>query len=340
MFAREVNSDESMKNVLSDALLFKLDGEKGEGPEIAKKYGVRGWPTYIAVNGDGVVTDRWIGYEGPEMWVAKVTAAKADRRTIDEKKAAYEAEPTLALAKSLGNNATSSNDFTGAVNYYKAAREMDPAETGWYTEQILMSMMYGSRGGAFTFEEIDAEASAVLTNDQATPDQLIQLALMMNNMAGAMGIQEKAVPYIEAALKASEGTEDEKLMERRKHLEITYALEVENDKDKALKLRYETMPEGWKEDSNALNNFAWWCFENDVNLEEALELAIKGAELAESDGERANVLDTAAELCNALGNCDEAIAKMEQAIELDPERQYFKDQLAKFQKAAEEKKQG
>jgi len=340
VFTREVNSDESIKNVLQSALLYKVDCEKGEGPEIAKKYNVRGYPTYIAVNGEGEVTDRWMGYEGGEKWAATVEGAMADRRTIVEKKAAYEAEPTLALAKALANDAATGYDFKGSVDYLKTAREMDQANADQYSEQILMNMMYGSRGGAFTLEEIDTEAMAVLESGEASPEQLVQLGLMMNNMAQAMGVPEKAVPYVEAALKASEGTEDEKLAERRIHLEITYALQVEKNPEKALKLRYQTLPEGWKEDSNQLNNFAWWCFENDVNLDEALDLAIKGAGLAETDGERANILDTAAELCNALGNCDEAVAKMKKAIELDPDKQYFKDQLVKFEKAAEEKKAG
>ena len=56
MFAREVNSDESMKNVLKDALLYKVNGEKGGGPALVEKYGVVGWPTYVVLNGDGEVT--------------------------------------------------------------------------------------------------------------------------------------------------------------------------------------------------------------------------------------------------------------------------------------------
>ncbi len=89
MFAREVNENAAMKDVLADAILFNVDCEKGEGPEIAEKYGIRGFPTYIAMNGQGEVSDSWIGYEGPEKWVASVEAAKKDPRTIVEKTAAF-----------------------------------------------------------------------------------------------------------------------------------------------------------------------------------------------------------------------------------------------------------
>jgi tetratricopeptide (TPR) repeat protein len=338
VFAREVDSNETMKAALEGALLYKVDCEKGEGPEIAKKYEVRGYPTFVAVNGDGEVTDRWIGYGGPESWAENVAGVKADRRTIVAKKAAYAEEPTLALARSLANDAATGFDYKAAVGYYETAREMDPENAGHYSEQILMNMAYGVRSGAFTFDEVDAEAQAALAGGQATPEQALQLALMMNSMAKQMGMPEKGITYLTAGLEATEGVTDEKLVQGRRYLEIDHALLVEKDAAKALKIRRAMLPAGWNEDPTELNQFAWWCFENGVNLEEALELAIKGAELAPDDKSRANILDTAAEICNAMGNCDEAIVKIKKAIELDPDNGYFKDQLVRFEKIAEEKK--
>lgn len=40
----------------------KIDMEKGEGIELAKKYGVKAYPTYLFVNGDGEVMYRGTGY--------------------------------------------------------------------------------------------------------------------------------------------------------------------------------------------------------------------------------------------------------------------------------------
>ena len=92
------------------------------------------------------------------------------------------------------------------------------------------------------------------------------------------------------------------------------------------------------DDPAALNNFAWWCFEHNVNLEEAEELALRGVELATDDDARANILDTAAEICAARGDCAEAIARIKRAIELSPDKEYFKTQLARFEKELAEKK--
>ena len=340
MFAREVNENAAMIAALDGAILWKVDCEKGEGIEIAEKYEIRGYPTYIAMNGAGEITDRWIGYEGAEKWSTSVVAAKADRRTITEKKVAFEAEPTLELAKALASDASTGSQYKAAVDYYGKAQELDKDNAADYRDEILMSMLYGIEDGSFTMEDVIAKAKPVMASDETPITDKLELAMMMKYMAGKIGQVDKAVPFIAAAMDASEGTTDEEAIKYRNYLAVDYALLVEKDTSKALELYRAKMPEGWEENPDQLNNFAWWCFENDVNLEQAQEYAHKGVELAEEDGQRANILDTAAEICNALGNCDEALEHIKAAIELDPDKEYLKDQLARFEKIAQEKSKG
>jgi tetratricopeptide (TPR) repeat protein len=176
--------------------------------------------------------------------------------------------------------------------------------------------------------------------EDTPPAAKLELAMLMKYMAGKAGEVERAAPFLEAAFAASEGSTDEEVLKYREYLEVSYVLLVEKDAPKALEMYRQKMPEGWEEDAEQLNRFAWWCFENRINLEEAQELALKGVELAETDSERANILDTAAEICNARGNCDEALEHIKRAIELDPDKEYFKEQLARFEKAAAEQKEG
>jgi len=341
VFAREVNENSAMQETLADAVFYNVDCEKGEGTEIAKKYEIRGYPTYIVMNGEGEVTDSWIGYEGPEKWTASVEAAKKDPRTIVEKKAAFETEPTLALATALASNASTGAEYKAAVEYYGQARELDPDNANEYRDQILMSMIYGMEDESFTMDEVIAKAQPVMDSDETPVTDKLELAMMMKYFAGKNGQIEKAVPFIEAAWAASESTTDEEAIKfRDKYLAVDHALLVEKNTAKAVDLYRSRMPEGWKENADELNRFAWWCFENDINLEEAQKLIHKGVELAESDGQRANILDTAAEICNALGNCDEALEHIKTAIELDPDREYFQEQLVRFEKFAEDKKKG
>jgi len=336
VFARAAESNEVILNVLNDVILVNIDCEKGEGIELAKKYGVRGYPTFLMANAKGEVTDGMIGYPGPENWVDFVKDGDKDRRTIEDKKAAYEKAPTKELACALATHASTSYDFPGAVKYFQKARELDPANSAVYSKEILTFMYYGSRGGAFTLDQVEAEAKLAASNPQATPDGLVSIANMVSGIAQQAGQPEKAIPFIKKALKASHGVED--LADARLNPEITAALLIDHDTDKAVALKRKSMGDGWQVDSGALNEFAWWCFENNANLAEAEEMALKGAELAATDSERANILDTAAEICNARGNCDEAIARIKEAIELDPEKGFFKDQLARFEKILADKK--
>lgn len=336
MFARAAESNEVILNVLDDVILVHIDCEKGEGVAIAKKYGVRGYPTFLMANAAGEVTGGLIGYPGPEKWADFVKAGDKDRRVIEEKKVAYEKKPTKELASALATHASTSYDFPGAVKYYQKARDLDPANAAVYSEEILTFMYYGARGGAFTLDQVEVEAKLAASNPGATPEDHMMIADMISGMAQQAGEPDRAIPYIKKALKVSEGVED--MADARLNMEIGAALLIDKDKDKAVALKRKSMGEDWQEDAGALNEFAWWCFEQNTNLEEAEEMALKGAELAATDGERANILDTAAEICNARGNCDEAIARIKQAIELDPDKEYFKTQLARFEKLLAEKK--
>lgn len=105
-----------------------------------------------------------------------------------------------------------------------------------------------------------------------------------------------------------------------------------HEPERAVELRREHFNEAWRDDPVALNQFAWFCFQYGVNLEEAETLARRGAELSEGE-ERANVLDTLAEIVNARGRAAEAVELIEEAIELAPETQYFRDQRTKFEAA-------
>ena len=117
-----------------------------------------------------------------------------------------------------------------------------------------------------------------------------------------------------------------------RYLNINHALFVEKDPDKALTLKKSSLKEGWENDAGQLNGFAWWCFENKLNLDEAAELARRGAKLAEPGRSKAMILDTAAEIENLRGNPAEAFKLMEQAVKEDPVTEHWKEQLERFKK--------
>lgn len=58
---------------------YKIDAEKGEGIEIAKKFGVRSFPTYLFVNGDGDLVYRTGGYMPPVAFMQEADIALKEK---------------------------------------------------------------------------------------------------------------------------------------------------------------------------------------------------------------------------------------------------------------------
>lgn len=113
------------------------------------------------------------------------------------------------------------------------------------------------------------------------------------------------------------------------HRMATYFMYGDLVPDTALALRRDHLGLEWRDDVARLNSFAWWCFEHEVNLEEAEVLARRGVDLSEGV-ERANVLDTLAEIVNARGRRNEARTLIDDALELNPDSDYLQSQKTRF----------
>ena len=46
-----------------------VDGEKGEGVQLAKKYGVKGYPTFVFLNPDGTISYQTSGYHNKNEFI-------------------------------------------------------------------------------------------------------------------------------------------------------------------------------------------------------------------------------------------------------------------------------
>ncbi len=95
------------------------------------------------------------------------------------------------------------------------------------------------------------------------------------------------------------------------------------------------MAESDPENPGTLNSYAWRMTELKLNLEDALIKARKGVELSDDDG-KPMILDTEAEVLWLMGKPQEAIDVINRAIEMDPEDDYYKEQLEKFTETLQE----
>lgn len=316
-------------------MLLKNDCEKGAGVDLAKKYEVRVYPTFAMVNQAGEVTDRWAGYEGVDVFIAQVDAARADMTTIEAKRERFRDEPTLALALSLAQYSEAIFASRDAVDYFRHIVSLAPSRAQEMRRRTFQAMYYGLRTQEFTADELLAEGRALLADPQLEPSQVVRVAMAVKSAAPAAAY----VPFLRQALDATAAAEsaDEEeaaaIVSFRHQLAVDEALLIQRDRPRGLQLRRELLEDGWQDDPTSLNRFAWWCHENNLNLDEALTLARRGAELAASDADRANILDTAAALAFKLGDFDRAVALQGDVIALSPERARFRQALERYEAA-------
>lgn len=102
--------------------------------------------------------------------------------------------------------------------------------------------------------------------------------------------------------------------------------------------------ERWPDDASAMNNYAWACAENRVNLDHAAEVAGRAVALATAD-QKASFLDTQATVEFGRGNVDDAIRIEQEALDLlknvpDAKKKDYLEAMAKFRAAKESKTAG
>jgi tetratricopeptide (TPR) repeat protein len=314
---------------LEDVVLFKVDAEKGEGPELKEQYRVNGYPTYILANTEVETMDTWMRYEKAHF-LMNIGDALADPTTIEQKEARFASAPTAVDAGKLARYQGARGNYADAVKLYSKGEQLDPSVD--YSFQIFDEMFTGFRKAeAFTVDEVRKAADAVLAHEGRDPDEIVDVAFWMKHVGSKVEDRDLWLPYLEPALTASADSDDERMQKRHAQLKIDHTLFVKKDEATAVKLKYASMPEGWKDDPKQLNSFSWWCFESMVNLEEGEALGRRGVELAPAGTERAMILDTVAEICNARGNCDDAVELIRMAIEDAPESEYYQEQLERFE---------
>ena len=70
-------------------MCVKYDMEKGEGPELAKKFGVRAYPTFVILNTDGTVRHKFVGGGEPDRFIERVKDAFDDNKATGVLEAKY-----------------------------------------------------------------------------------------------------------------------------------------------------------------------------------------------------------------------------------------------------------
>ena len=115
-------NDDKIKKFANDYLLsIKIDAERGSGPEIAKHFNVRGYPTIIIANNKGYEVDRIVGYLNPDKFLKELHQIKKGKNTISSLLNKFQLNPNnFNTLFNLAKKYEEKGDFASAKRMIKA----------------------------------------------------------------------------------------------------------------------------------------------------------------------------------------------------------------------------
>jgi tetratricopeptide (TPR) repeat protein len=333
-----VKEDTSLQNALENSVLIMVDVATPQGKDLAETFHVMAFPTFAVLNADGEALYSWIGYGQPGGWIERLSEALQDPITVTARQDRYRSQPSFQDALLLGKFSYREGRFREAESYYRQAQILDSVAAARADVPILIfrTMFRGTGAGQFTPEQVGSQIEEMFTAGEVTAEGALEIAENLTYMKDQIG-HEVITPYLKMAYPIIRDIDDPELQGRRKSVLAEYALVVEKDPEKATELKRASFPQGWESDPGALNEFAWWCFQNRINSAEAETLSRRSIELSQPGAEQANYLDTLAELVNLRGDTADAVELIKKALTMNPDSRYLKDQLSKFRDILTEK---
>lgn len=290
----------------------KIDMEKGEGIDIAKKYNVKAFPTYLFINGDGEEVHRTLGYVEENDFIQFAKDADDPSKRLSALRQKFEnGEKDPEFLKNLAGM-TLYNDpvFAGRVleRYFKDKTSLSQEDI-----QILLSGTQSTESPLYTiFREKKADIIKILPEDRYEKfDKNIQLNTIVKKSYNPDTKTWNDSYFLTETQKFLSKDEAEKILKRAK------ANRALKDKDIATyeKLSLDLYKDYSSASSEELNSLAWNFFEN-VDNKSSLEKALAWAQESVKKNQNYANTDTLANLYNKIGDKKNARLWAEKSIEL------------------------
>ncbi len=290
----------------------KIDMEKGEGLEIAKKYEVRAYPTYIFVNGDGELVHRSLGSMPAEKFIAVGEAASdPERQFYSLKKKYVSGERSADFLKNFAFACESAQEtalIPKVVDAYLATQK------DWLTKdnmKFILNFGTNIQSPMFAFMVKNQDAFEKELEKKDFKAQIDQMAFM--GVANATYNRMKGeFDFVKAKELGEKYLSKDMLAKTLSNLTLTQ-FQMKNDMPNYLSQAITHFEKYPSESAQDLNQVAWAFYENSTDkaqLQKALVWSLKSVEIDDQFAFN----DTAAALYFKLGDKQNAKKYAEKAI--------------------------
>lgn len=289
----------------------KIDMEKGEGVELAKKYGVQAYPTFLFLDEKGEVVHRICGgMEGKDL-IAEAQKAMDRTGTFSEVKNNFNKDKAGMAMDYFAACDRACVDFSTELNAYFAGLEPDKFTTEKNLE-LLFNYVEDVSNPAFKAMVKSPDAYY----ERAGKEKVNAKIQNTYDMAISIAIRKKDLKQKDVLLAEVAG-----FPEVSRYLTLSSQMAVaeqNNDMPVYLRTSSEFVNSYLSESPDALNHFAWNYYER-TSEKNYLQTAEQWARKAVSIKNNYAFNDTHAAVLYKLGRKEEALAAANKAIALAKE---------------------
>jgi len=272
---------------------MRIDAEKGEGVDLAKKYNVRGYPTTVFVNSQGEEVDRIVGYLPIDEFLAEIKRIENGENTYSSLQDQVEKNPEdIDALKAFASKIEQRN------------QQSQEALIIW--EKVAELSEQGSadlRQAEYKIAEYEAvtnqnpEPLLVYTERYPDSDNSIQALIQVMQIYRRSGETQKEAAVFKTVVNQAveQGNTDVNMLNSYAWRMAELEMNLEDALDK-------------------------------------IQMAVAKLDDASAE-QQAQVKDTQAEVLWKLGQTESALAVIEECIDLQPDDSYYKEQKAKYQSA-------
>ncbi|QBA20269.1 DUF255 domain-containing protein [Chryseobacterium indologenes] len=290
----------------------KIDMEKGEGIELARKYNVKAFPTYLFIDGNGEAVHRTLGYVEEKDFIQFAKDAEDPNKRLTSLKQQFEkGEKNPEFLKNLaGLTMYNDAEFAGKVlnRYFQQKASLDQEDI-----QMLLSGVQTTDSPLYKiFQDKKADIVKFFPEDKYEKfEKNIKLNTISKKAYNPDTKKWDDSYFMAEAQKFLSKEEADKILKRMKANRALKNKDIPEYEKLILDIYKDYSAAG----SEELNSLAWNFFEN-VSNKASLEKAIAWAqESVKKDQNFANT-DTLANLYNKIGDKKNAKIWAEKSIEL------------------------